>query len=154
MDSAASLKMQFKAPVEIQAVQQGRDRELVWRKNGNGLRARRRSPSRMRFRNERLGGRAYRHQVQPRRRARHAERARRPSASRSLPSKYTNGKVKVEVYPNSQLYKDKEELEALQLGAVQMLAPSLAKFGPLGVPRNSRSSTCRSCSRRTTGCTG
>ncbi|WP_448189066.1 TRAP transporter substrate-binding protein [Azospirillum sp. sgz301742] len=44
----------------------------------------------------------------------------------------TNGKVKIEVYPNSQLYKDKEELEALQLGAVQMLAPSLAKFGPLG----------------------
>jgi C4-dicarboxylate-binding protein DctP len=43
------------------------------------------------------------------------------------------GKVKVEVYPNSQLYKDKEEMEALQLGAVQMLAPSLAKFGPLGV---------------------
>lgn len=45
----------------------------------------------------------------------------------------TGGKVKVEVYPNSQLYKDKEEMEALQLGAVQMLAPSLAKFGPLGV---------------------
>jgi C4-dicarboxylate-binding protein DctP len=43
------------------------------------------------------------------------------------------GKIKVEVYPNSQLYKDKEELEALQLGSVQMLAPSLAKFGPLGV---------------------
>jgi len=40
--------------------------------------------------------------------------------------------VKVEVYPNSQLYKDKEEMEALQLGSVQMLAPSLAKFGPLG----------------------
>jgi len=45
----------------------------------------------------------------------------------------TGGRVKVQVYPNSQLYKDKEELEALQLGAVQMLAPSLAKFGPLGV---------------------
>jgi C4-dicarboxylate-binding protein DctP len=44
----------------------------------------------------------------------------------------TKGKVKVEVYPNSQLYKDKEEMEALQLGSVQMLAPSLAKFGPLG----------------------
>jgi len=43
------------------------------------------------------------------------------------------GKVKVEVYANSTLYKDKEEMEALQLGAVQMLAPSLAKFGPLGV---------------------
>ena len=45
----------------------------------------------------------------------------------------TKGKVKVEVYANSTLYKDKEEIEALQLGAVQMLAPSLSKFGPLGV---------------------
>lgn len=45
----------------------------------------------------------------------------------------TKGKVKVEVYPNSTLYKDKEEIEALQLGAVQMLAPSLSKLGPLGV---------------------
>ncbi|MEY2838318.1 MAG: hypothetical protein RJB60_617 [Pseudomonadota bacterium] len=45
----------------------------------------------------------------------------------------TKGKVKVEVYPNSQLYKDKEEMEALQLGSVQMLAPSLSKFAPLGV---------------------
>ena len=43
------------------------------------------------------------------------------------------GRVVVEVYPNSQLYKDKEEIEALQLGAVQMLAPSMSKFGPLGV---------------------
>jgi C4-dicarboxylate-binding protein DctP len=50
-----------------------------------------------------------------------------------LAERLTHGRVKVEVYPNSQLYKDKEELEALQLGAVQMLAPSLAKFGPLGV---------------------
>lgn len=45
----------------------------------------------------------------------------------------TKGRVKVEVYPNSQLYKDKEELEALQIGSVQMLAPSLSKFAPLGV---------------------
>jgi len=45
----------------------------------------------------------------------------------------THGRVRVEVYPNSTLYKDKEEMEALQLGAVQMLAPSLAKFGPLGI---------------------
>jgi C4-dicarboxylate-binding protein DctP len=52
---------------------------------------------------------------------------------KELADKYTNGRVKVEVYPNSQLYKDKEEVDALQLGAVQMLAPSLAKFGPLGV---------------------
>jgi C4-dicarboxylate-binding protein DctP len=52
---------------------------------------------------------------------------------KELVEKYTNGKVVVEVYPNSQLYKDNEELQALQLGAVQLLAPSLAKFGPLGV---------------------
>ena len=52
---------------------------------------------------------------------------------KELAEQYTNGRVTVEIYPNSQLYKDKEELEALQMGAVQMLAPSLAKFGPLGV---------------------
>jgi C4-dicarboxylate-binding protein DctP len=52
---------------------------------------------------------------------------------KELAEKYTNGKVVVEVYPNSQLYKDNEELQALQLGAVHLLAPSLAKFGPLGV---------------------
>src|SRR5450756_582057 len=51
---------------------------------------------------------------------------------KKLAEERTKGRVKVEVYPNSQLYKDKEELEALQLGAVQMLAPSLSKFGPLG----------------------
>src|SRR6516165_3895520 len=52
---------------------------------------------------------------------------------KELVEKYTNGRVKVEVYPNSSLYKDKEELEALQLGSVQLLAPSISKFGPLGV---------------------
>ena len=52
---------------------------------------------------------------------------------KNLAEERTNGQVKVEVYPNSQLYKDREEMEALQIGAVQMLAPSLAKFGPLGV---------------------
>ena len=52
---------------------------------------------------------------------------------RQLVDERLKGRVKVEVYPNSTLYKDKEEVEALQLGAVQMLAPSLAKFGPLGV---------------------
>ncbi|MGS0741533.1 TRAP transporter substrate-binding protein [Glaciimonas sp. GG7] len=52
---------------------------------------------------------------------------------KELAEKATKGRVRVELYPNSSLYKDKEELEALQLGAVQMLAPSLAKFAPLGV---------------------
>ncbi len=52
---------------------------------------------------------------------------------KKLAEERTKGAVKVEIYPNSQLYKDKEEVEALQLGSVHMLAPSLAKFGPLGV---------------------
>jgi C4-dicarboxylate-binding protein DctP len=52
---------------------------------------------------------------------------------KELAEKYTNGRVQVEVYPNSSLYKDKEELEALQLGSVQLLAPSISKFSPLGV---------------------
>ena len=51
---------------------------------------------------------------------------------KQLAEERTNGRVKVEVYPNSQLFKDGEEMEALQLGSVQMLAPSLAKFGSLG----------------------
>ena len=37
---------------------------------------------------------------------------------KELAEKYTGGKVKIDVYPNSTLYKDKEELEALQLGSV------------------------------------
>ena len=53
---------------------------------------------------------------------------------KQLVEERTKGKVKVEVYPNSQLYKDREEMEALQLGAVQMLAPSLSKFRPMGAP--------------------
>ncbi len=45
----------------------------------------------------------------------------------------TKGRVKIEIYPNSQLFKDAEELEALQLGSVQMLAPTVSKFGPMGI---------------------
>ena len=52
---------------------------------------------------------------------------------KKLAEERTKGRVKVEVYPNSTLYKDGEEMEALSLGSVQMLAPSVAKFGPLGV---------------------
>lgn len=44
-------------------------------------------------------------------------------------NKELNGKVCVEVYPNSTLFGDSKELEALLLGDVQMLAPSLSKFG-------------------------
>jgi len=53
---------------------------------------------------------------------------------KQLAEQRTGGRVRVEVYPNSQLYKDGEEMEALQLGSVQMLAPSMSKFGPLGLP--------------------
>lgn len=44
----------------------------------------------------------------------------------------TKGRVKVDVYANSTLFKDGEEMQMLQLGNVQMLAPSVSKFGPLG----------------------
>ncbi len=53
---------------------------------------------------------------------------------KKLAEERTKGRVKVEVYPNSTLYKDKEELDALQLGSVQMLAPVPGKFGPIGLP--------------------
>jgi C4-dicarboxylate-binding protein DctP len=52
---------------------------------------------------------------------------------KQLAEERTRGRVKVEIYPNSMLFKDAEELSALQLGSVQMLAPSLSKFGPLGI---------------------
>lgn len=53
---------------------------------------------------------------------------------KELAESRTGGRVRVEVYPDSTLYKDREELEALRLGAVQMLAPSLSKLSALGVP--------------------
>src|SRR5438128_2671583 len=52
---------------------------------------------------------------------------------KKLAEERTKGRVRVDVYPDSSLFKDGQEMEALQLGSVQMLAPSLAKFGPLGV---------------------
>ena len=52
---------------------------------------------------------------------------------KKLVEERSKGRVQVQVYANSQLYKDNEELEALQLGSVHMLAPSLGKFGPMGL---------------------
>jgi len=52
---------------------------------------------------------------------------------KKLVEERTKGQVKVEVFANSTLFKDKEELEALQIGSVHMLAPVPGKFGPLGV---------------------
>jgi C4-dicarboxylate-binding protein DctP len=45
----------------------------------------------------------------------------------------TGGRVRVDVFPNGTGYKDHEEIQALQLGAVELLAPSLSKFGQLGL---------------------
>ncbi len=48
---------------------------------------------------------------------------------KELVEKSMPGKVEVQVFPNSQLFGDGKELEALLLGDVQIIAPSLAKFG-------------------------
>jgi TRAP-type C4-dicarboxylate transport system, periplasmic component len=68
---------------------------------------------------------------------------------KALAEQYTNGAVKVEVYANSTLYKDKEEMEALQLGAVQLLAPRWPSSARLACA-SSRSSICPTSSTATT----
>ncbi|HEY3460660.1 MAG TPA: DctP family TRAP transporter solute-binding subunit, partial [Casimicrobiaceae bacterium] len=47
---------------------------------------------------------------------------------KELAEKYLPGKVQVQVFPNSQLFGDGQELDALLLGDVQFIAPSLSKF--------------------------
>ena len=47
--------------------------------------------------------------------------------------KNSNGSIIVDVFPNSQLFKDREEIEALQIGNVDFIAPSVSKFGPVGI---------------------
>ena len=44
-------------------------------------------------------------------------------------AKRLGGKVKVEVFPSSQLYNDKDVMKALLRNDVQLAAPSLSKFG-------------------------
>lgn len=46
----------------------------------------------------------------------------------------SEGTMAVVIYPRGQLYGDTDEVQALQLGAVEMIAPSLSKFGRMGVP--------------------
>lgn len=43
-------------------------------------------------------------------------------------SSQTGGRVEIQVYPNSQLYKDGEEISALQNGSVQFIAASTSKL--------------------------
>ena len=47
---------------------------------------------------------------------------------KELAEKKLPGKVEVQVFPNSQLFGDGKEMEALLLGDVQIIAPSLSKF--------------------------
>lgn len=47
---------------------------------------------------------------------------------KELAEKKLPGKVEVQVFPNSQLFADDQEMDALLLGDIQMLAPSLSKF--------------------------
>lgn len=53
---------------------------------------------------------------------------------KALVEQRSGGEIAVEVYPSARLYGDRDEMEALQIGAVEMLAPSLSKFGRVGVP--------------------
>jgi len=41
------------------------------------------------------------------------------------------GKIDVQIYPSSQLYKDNAVLKAIRLNSVQMAAPSFSKFGKI-----------------------
>lgn len=47
---------------------------------------------------------------------------------KEVAEKLLSGKVDVQVFPSSQLFGDAKELEALLLGDVQFIAPSLSKF--------------------------
>ena len=53
---------------------------------------------------------------------------------RTLVEARSQGRIQVQIFPQGQLYGDHDEMQALQLGAVDMLAPSLSKFGPIGFP--------------------
>jgi C4-dicarboxylate-binding protein DctP len=53
---------------------------------------------------------------------------------KALVAERSGGRMVVEVYPGSTLYGDLDEMQALQAGAVEMLAPSLSKFGRAGFP--------------------
>jgi len=53
---------------------------------------------------------------------------------KNLVEERSQGRISVQVFPNAQLYGDHDEMQALQLGAVDLVAPSLSKFGRIGLP--------------------
>ena len=52
---------------------------------------------------------------------------------KEISEKLTLGRVRVDIYTDSKLIQDKDELEALQLGVIQMAAPALGKISALGL---------------------
>lgn len=53
---------------------------------------------------------------------------------KALVEQRSDGRIGVQVFPNAELYGDHDEMQALQLGAVDLVAPSLSKFGRVGLP--------------------
>lgn len=53
---------------------------------------------------------------------------------RTLVEERTAQRIRVQIFPQGRLYGDQDEMQALQLGAIDMVAPSLSKFGPIGFP--------------------
>ena len=61
-------------------------------------------------------------------------KGRAASRFKALVEARSGGRITVQVFPDGQLYGDHDEMQALQLGAVDMVAPSLSKFGRIGLP--------------------
>lgn len=53
---------------------------------------------------------------------------------RNLVESQTDQRIQIQIYPQGRLYGDHDEMQALQLGAIDMVVPSLSKFGPIGFP--------------------
>lgn len=53
---------------------------------------------------------------------------------KTLVEQGSGSRIAVQIFPDGQLYGDHDEMQALQLGAVDLLAPSLSKFGRIGLP--------------------
>ncbi len=60
--------------------------------------------------------------------AEHTPKGQGATLFKKLAEERLPGEVRVEVYPNSSLFGDGKEMEALLMGDVQIIAPSLAKF--------------------------
>jgi C4-dicarboxylate-binding protein DctP len=61
-------------------------------------------------------------------------KGRAASRFKALVQERSSGRITVQVFPDGQLYGDHDEMQALQLGAVDLVAPSLSKFGRIGLP--------------------